>query len=158
TMSKDRGSTLPQDLSDFLSRSGHADQFKEVILFNTVDEDGWPRHGLLSPREIVAKDNKRLLMLLYSNSRSTRNLQREGKVSLIVVNPDMSYYLFCSARSLPPLPEAATETLFELTVERVLDDSMPTAKILTGITFEGYDPGMTEDNRVKVFQRLMEMG
>ncbi len=156
-MSKNLGETLPEDLLDFLSSTEPGEKFKQVILFSTTDEDGWPRHGLLSPREVVAKDSNRLLLLLYSNSRSTANLQREGKIALVLVNPDMSYYVFCTARPLPPLPDAPSETLFELTVEKVLEDSLTTARILTGITFEGYDPGMTQENRKVVFQQLVEM-
>ncbi len=156
-MSKNLGATLPEDLLDFLSSTEPGEKFKQVILFSTTDEDGWPRHGLLSPREVVAKDSNRLLLLLYSTSHSTANLQREGKISLVLVNSNMSYYVLCSARSLPPLPDAASETLFELTVEKVLEDSLTTAKILTGITFEGYDPGMTQENREIVFQQLVEL-
>jgi hypothetical protein len=156
-MSKNLGATLPEDLLDFLSSTEPGDKFKQVILFSTTDEDGWPRHGLLSAREVLAKDSKRLLLLLYSNSHSSANLQREGKISIVLVNPNMSYYVFCKARPLSPLPDAPSETLFELTVERVLEDSLATARILTGITFEGYDPGMTQENRKIVFQQLVEL-
>jgi hypothetical protein len=156
-MSKNLGATLPKDLLDFLSSTEPGDKFKQVILFSTTDEDGWPRHGLLSAREVLAKDSKRLLLLLYSNSHSSANLQREGKISIVLVNPNMSYYVFCKARPLSPLPDAPSETLFELTVERVLEDSLATARILTGITFEGYDPGMTQENRKIVFQKLVEL-
>ncbi len=155
-MSKNLGATLPEDLLDFLSSTEPGEKFKQVILFSTTDEDGWPRHGLLSAHEVLAKDSNRLLLLLYSNSNSTANLQREGKISIVLVNPNMSYYVFCKARPLSPLPDAPSETLFELTVERVLEDSLTTAKILSGITFEGYDPGMTQENRELVFQRLLE--
>ena len=156
-MSKNLGATLPEDLLDFLSSTEPGDKFKQVILFSTTDEDGWPRHGLLSAREVLAKDSKRLLLLLYSNSHSSANLQRDGKISIVLVNPNMSYYVFCKARPLSPLPDAPSETLFELTVERVLEDSLATARILTGITFEGYDPGMTQENRKIVFQQLVEL-
>ncbi|MEE2822715.1 MAG: hypothetical protein VYA53_07000 [Acidobacteriota bacterium] len=156
-MSKELGSTLPQDLFEHLSCTKRDKKFQEVILFNTVDEDGWPRHGLLSHHEVLAKNNKRILMLLYSDSSSTRNVEREQKISLSIVNQDMSYYLFCRACPLPSLPDASSETLFELTVERVVEDAIPTAKILTGITFEGYDPGMTEENRKDVYQQLIEL-
>ncbi len=156
-MSKNLGATLPEDLLGFLSSTEPGEKFKQVILFSTTDEGGWPRHGLLSPREVVAKDSNRLLLLLYSNSQSTANLQREGKISLVLVNPNMSYYVSCTARPLEPLPDAPNETLFELSVEKVWEDSLTTAKILTGITFEGYDPGMTQENRKIVFQQLVEM-
>jgi len=156
-MSKELGATLPKDLLDFLSSTEPGEKFKQVILFSTTDEDGWPRHGMLSAREVVDKDSNRLLLLLYSNSHGTANLQREGKISLVLVNSNMSYYVLCTARPLDPLPDAPSETLFELTVERVLEDSLATAKILSGITFEGYDPGMTQENRKIVFQQLVEM-
>ncbi|MCH7802939.1 MAG: hypothetical protein IH937_02560 [Acidobacteria bacterium] len=156
-MSKNLGATLPEDLLDFLSSTEPGEKFKQVILFSTTDEDGWPRHGLLSAREVFAKDSKRLLLLLYSNSHSSANLQREGKISIVLVNPNMSYYVFCKARPLSPLPDAPSETLFELTVEKVVEDSLATARILTGITFEGYDPGMTQENRKIVFQQLVDM-
>ena len=61
----------------------------------------------------------------------------------ILINPEMSYYVSCSTRLLPSIAEAPQECLFALRVERVLEDVLPTASILTGITFEGYDPGMT---------------
>ena len=156
-MSKNLGATLPEDLLDFLSSTEPGEKFKQVILFSTTDEDGWPRHGLLSAREVFAKDSKRLLLLLYSNSHSSANLQREGKISIVLVNPNMSYYVFCKARPLSPLPDAPSETLFELTVEKVVEDSLATARILTGITFEGYDPGMTQENRKIVFQQRVDM-
>ena len=156
-MSKELGSTLPQDVLDHLSDSEQDDKFKDVILFSTVDEDGWPRHGLLSHHEVIAKDQQRLLILLYSDSHGTRNVEREGKLSLVVVNPAMSYYIFCRARPMPSLPDAPSETLFGLTVERVLEDAIPTARILTGITFEGYDPGMTQENRAQVYQQLVAL-
>ena len=156
-MSSELGNSLPQDLHDFLSSSGPLENFSQVILFTTTDAGGWPRHGMLSSYEVVAKSATRILMLLYRTSHSTRNLRREGKVSLIVVNPAMSYYLRCSAQLLPSLPEAPEESLFNLEVEKVFEDSLPTAGILSGITFEGYDPGMTRENRELVLRKLQEM-
>jgi hypothetical protein len=157
-MSKELGSTLPQDVLDYLSSSGKNSKSSEVILLSTVDENGWPRHGLLSHHELLAKDQQRLLILLYTDSSSTRNVERQGQLSLVIVNPDMSYYIFCRAHSLPSLPDAPSETLFGLTVERVVEDTIPTAKILTGITFEGHDPGMTQENREQVYRQLLALG
>ncbi|MEE8583926.1 MAG: pyridoxamine 5'-phosphate oxidase family protein, partial [Acidobacteriota bacterium] len=157
TMSQDLGANLPQDLFQFLSSAGPEENSHQVILFTTIDADGWPRHGMLSPYEVVARDPGHILMLLYRDSRTTRNLEREGKVSLVLINPDMSYYVSCSARPLPSIAEAPQECLFALKVERVLEDVLPTASILTGITFEGYDPGMTSENRRQAFGKLQSM-
>ncbi|MEE8348251.1 MAG: hypothetical protein V3R94_01680 [Acidobacteriota bacterium] len=154
-MSKELGPTLPQDLLNHLSNSASEEKSKEVILLNTVNENGWPRHGLLSHHEIIAKDPQRLLILLYSDSNSTRNVEREGKLSLVIINPNMSYFILCRARPLPCLPDAPSESLFELRVDQVLEDTIPTARILTGITFEGNDPGMTDESREQVYQQLV---
>ena len=79
-MSKELGSTLPQDVLDYLSSSGKNSKSSEVILLSTVDENGWPRHGLLSHHELLAKDQQRLLILLYTDSSSTRNVERQGQL------------------------------------------------------------------------------
>jgi len=39
----------------------------------------------------------------------------------------------------------------------VIDDRVPTAQVLTGITFEGYDPGMTREGRENVFRSLIRL-
>jgi len=156
-MSKDLGSQLPDDLLKFLSSGTPPSKFNTVVVFTSMDEDGWPRHGLLSLRELVAKGPARLLLLLYSESGSTANLLRDGRTSLLLVNENMSCYVRCSARPLPSLSEAPGETLFELTVERVQEDKIPTARILSGVTFEGNDPGMTTEGRILVHQKLLAM-
>ena len=154
-MSKDLGSSLPDDLFDFLAGSEPSSKFHQVILISTVDAAGWPRLAMLSSWEVVAKDPRRLLMLLYKTSRTTENLRRSAKVSLAIVNPDMSHYVICSARPLPGLKEAACEALFDLKVERVLEDTIPTAQIVTALTFD--DPGMMRESREQVFRQLLEI-
>ena len=156
-MSKLLGASLPEDLFTLLRTVEPPEEDKKVILLTTVDDDGWPRVAMLSRFELVAKSQERLLMLLYASSQSTENLQKTGRVCLTAIDPDMSYYVCCSARPIFSIPEAPSELLFELTVERVLEDSLPTAKIISGIAFEGYDPGMTRENREEVFEKLLSM-
>lgn len=156
-MSKPLGTRLPEDLFTLLRTVESQEESKKVILFTTVDNDGWPRHGMLSRFELVAKSRELLLMLLYESSQSTTNLQKTGQVCLTIIDPDMSYYCCCNSRPIPSISEAPNEVLFELTVERVLEDSLPTAKIISGIAFDGYDPGMTRENREQVFEKLLSM-
>ena len=156
-MSKQLGASLPEELFNLLRTVEPPREDKKVILLTTVDDDGWPRHAMLSRFELVAKSQERLLMLLYGSSQSTKNLQKTGQVCLTAIDPDMSYYVCCNARLISSIPEAPSEVLFELTVERVLEDALPTAKITSGITFEGYDPGMTRENREEVFEKLLSM-
>ncbi len=153
-MGKVVGDELPQDLYDLLGNHDLEKKAKKVIVFTTVDEDGFPRHGMLSTYEIFAKDNKKLVMILYANSRSTQNILRSGKVSFMVVDEDISYYIRAEAKQGPPLASSPSEIFFEITVKEVIDDREPTAEITSGITFGGY-PSKMEENRLKVFSELL---
>ncbi|MFQ6010804.1 MAG: pyridoxamine 5'-phosphate oxidase family protein [Nitrososphaerales archaeon] len=153
-MGKVVGEVLPKDLQDFLGDHKLGNKAKKVVIFTTVDENGFPRHGMLSMYEILAKDSKNMLMVLYPNSRSTQNILRTGKVSLMVVDGKMSYYIRGDARRGVPLESSPTEILFEITIREVIDDREPMVKIISGITFEGY-PVKVEENRLKMFSELL---
>ena len=45
-MSKPLGTRLPEDLFTLLRTVESQEEGKKVILFTTVDNDGWPRHGM----------------------------------------------------------------------------------------------------------------
>ncbi|MBI4444852.1 MAG: pyridoxamine 5'-phosphate oxidase family protein [Acidobacteria bacterium] len=154
-MATDLGATLSDSLFLFLNSDRLSEKINKVILFSTVDPDGWPRHGMLSPAEVVARDRHRLLVLLYKSSRAAENLLKNGKISFILVDPALSFYVRCSGSLLPQLSEAPSENLFDLRVVSVIEDRLSTAHITSGITFEGYDPGMTRENRELVFKKLL---
>ena len=97
-------------------------------------------------------------MLTYANSRSTRNMKRTGTVTLLFVDEEMSYYVKGRCRETEiEIPEAPGEIVFSVEVMDVIDDRVPTAQVLTGITFEGYDPGMTREGRENVFRSLIRL-
>ena len=153
-MGKVVGDELPQDLYDLLGNHDLEKKAKKVILFTTVDQSGLPRHGMLSTYEIFAKENKKLVMVLYANSRSTQNILRSGKLSFMVVDEDMSYYVRAEAKQGSPLSSSPSEIFFEITVKEVIDDREPLVKITSGITFGGY-PNKMEQNRLKIFSELL---
>ena len=142
-MTKSLGAALTEELYSRLSSQNLSDVGKRVIVFTTVDEDGWPRHSMLSHYEVVAKDRTRLLLLAYGGSRSTKNLLRNGKAVLLFVDEEMSLYVRvqCSrvVKGDDPVLGATREVLFEGKVLDTLEDELPTASILSGITFSGYD-------------------
>ena len=129
---------------------------QRVILVTTVDQDGWPRHLMLSHYEVLAKDQSHLLMLTYADSKSAKNLLRTGIASLLFLDEEMNYYVRVKCQlSEKKIEEAPSEILFNVEVIDVLEDKYPTTKITSGIRFSGFDPGMTEENRKKVFQKLV---
>ncbi len=153
-MSTELGALLPEKLQRLLADPADPSSGRQVLIATTLDPDGWPRHAMLSPREVVARSRSRLLALLYEESRSSCNLRREGRISLVVINPEMSYYVRASACERAGLPEAPREALFELRVEQVLEDVIETARIVTGLTYEGHDPGVDPERRRAVWRRL----
>ncbi len=152
-MGKVVGDSLPPDLYDLLGNRDLEKKANKVIVFTTIDEDGFPRHGMLSTYEIFARDTKKLVMILYPTSKSTQNILRSGKVSFIVVDEDISYYIRAGAIQGPPLVSSPSEIFFEITVKDVINDKEPMVKITSGITFGGY-PSKMEESRLKVFSEL----
>lgn len=149
---------MPEDLTMRLYQPDESRARQRVILVTTVDPDGWPRHAMLSHCEVVAKDRSQLFMLLYSTSKSAQNLARTGKASLLFLDEEMSYYVrvACSQMS-QKIDGAPDETLFSAKVADVLEDKYPTTNITSGIRFKGFDPDMSEENRRKVFEALVEL-
>jgi len=152
------GAKLPEDLVMRLYQPDEANARQRVILVTTVDQDGWPRHLMLSHYEVVAKDQSHLLMLTYAESKSSKNLLRAGMASLLFLDEEMNYYVRVKCNlSDKKIEGAPTEILFNAEVIEVFEDKYPTTKITSGIRFAGFDPGMTKENRKRVFQKLVEM-
>ena len=154
-MANSLGPKLPQDLFRRLSEERDTST-QRVIVFTTVDEDGFPRHAMLSRNELVARDETTMLMLTYENSRSTRNLLREGIVTLLFIDEEMSYYVRakCERVGGGRLVGAPLETIFRVKVVDVVEDRLASATITSGIKFSGYDPGMTKEEREIVRSNL----
>jgi len=157
-LAKSLGSKLPENLAMRLYQPDEDKARQRVILVTTVDQDGWPRHLMLSYYEVVAKDQSHMLLLTYADSKSTKNLLRTGMASLLFLDEEMSYFVRVKCRQADKMiEEAPNEVLFNAEVIDVLEDKYPTTKITSGIKFTGLDPGMSEENRKRVFQRLVEL-
>ncbi len=157
-LAKSLGPRLPEDLAMRLYQPDDTNSRQRVILVTTVDDDGWPRQMMLSHYEIVAKDQSNMFVLTYTDSKSTKNLLRNGLASLLFLDEEMNYYVRVKcAPDGRKIREAESETLFRARVTEVLEDKYPTTKITSGIRFAGFDPGMTAESRKRVFQRLVDL-
>ncbi len=156
-MTKNIGTSLPDDLYGRLI----ADPGKNpnrVIIFSTVDESGFPHHGMLSHYEVVAKNRETILIIIYSNSRSAQNIRRNRALALLFIDEEMSYYVkaSCTERD-QKIPGAPNQSVFELTVKQVLEDKSPSAKITSGINYSGLDPGITFEQQERTFASLRSL-
>ena len=156
-MAKSLGPKLPPELALRLYQPDET-SLQRVILVTTVDQDGWPRYMLLSHYEVVAKDQSHLLMLAYAESNSSKNLMRSGQASLLFLDEEMNYYV--RVRCMPDkrkIIDAPGEMLFNAEVVDVIEDKFPTTTITSGLKFSGFDPGMSEEIRKRVFQALVDL-
>jgi hypothetical protein len=67
----------------------------------------------------------------------------------------MSYYVSCVGTTRRPIPEAPDALLFELATKRVVQDILPTARIVSATMFEGYDDGFDHETRTQAYRKLL---
>ncbi|MHB8566477.1 MAG: pyridoxamine 5'-phosphate oxidase family protein [Nitrososphaerales archaeon] len=158
-MAKTLGGKIPSDLLSRLSDIDHSHVGNRVILLTTVDKEGWARHAMLSYYEVVAKSDHSLLILTYAKSSAAENLLRTGNVTILFVDEEVSYYVRgkCAKIGDGRIVGSPGEILFSCMVTDVSEDKLPTAKILSGLTFSGYDPGMPKENRIAVRTKMLKM-
>jgi hypothetical protein len=129
----------------------------KIIPIITTDEAGWAHPALLSYYEIVAKDGSTLDMALWKGSSTANNLRRTGKVTLMLSDKGVNYYLKGSVRELQyEMRGAAPVSRFRVSLEQVIEDQEPNAEITTGLTYRRMTERDPNDFAVKVFRLLCE--
>jgi len=140
-MSRLVGSELPPDLMARLSGRDLESVASKVIQVFTVDGAGWPHPALLSYFEVVAKDPTSVRLAAYRTSMTSGNARRSGKLTLVVIDERVAYYVKTRAVELAPAMRATHwNTAFECRVEQVLADEVneefePGAYVASGVTY-----------------------
>lgn len=127
----------------------------KIIPILTLDEEGWPHPALLSYYEIVAKDPTTLETAVWKNSSTANNLRRAGKITLMVTDQGVNYYLKGSVRELEyEMTGAAPVSRFRITLEQVIEDQEANAQITTGLTYKRLTRRDPNDFSAKVWRLL----
>ncbi|HET7005946.1 MAG TPA: hypothetical protein VFK65_10670 [Candidatus Binatia bacterium] len=156
-MSQLLGKQLPAALQQRLSGDGIDEHEGKIIPIFTLDNAGWAHPALLSYYEIVAKDVSTLEMALWKDSSTSKNLRHAGKVTLMITDKGVNYYLKGSARELHyEMPGAAPVSRFRVTLEEVIEDQEANAEIITGLTYRRMTKRDPNDFAAKVFRLLRE--
>jgi hypothetical protein len=92
-MSRHVGDALPDDLFERLNGTNLTAVADHAIVVCSVDERGFAHPALLSYFEVVALDRRTLRLAMYSDSRSTRNARRDGRLTLVLVDAGAAYYI-----------------------------------------------------------------
>jgi hypothetical protein len=142
------GDTLPALLVERLGAGGGARSTPHPSILEctavpvcTVDSDGLPHPAMLSYAELAADDERLLRAAVYGGSSTARHLRQQGKITLLFVDPDGTYYVKARVAGLDtPHPTAPGVVVFPLAVVAVLADAVdtsrePAAVITSGIRF-----------------------
>lgn len=135
-MSQLVGKELTQELFVRLNGEDVTSHGGKVITVVTVDERGWAHPAMLSYHEVVAKNPSTIDLAVGKTSTTAKNLRRTGKITLVVTDRGVNYYLKGSARELRESAERVPfVSLFRVEMAELLEDQEPDARITSGVTF-----------------------
>ena len=139
--------SLPDDALALLRPENLEEKQNRVVQMITVDEEGWANAGMLSYADVIAKNGSNLDLATWGDGECATDLRRNGRITLLVIDEDMAYYVKGRAREVEVSGDALTDVnddgghstlaYFHVAVEGVFEDRVPTAKVLGGVTFEG---------------------
>jgi hypothetical protein len=152
---------LGRELTEALLKrlDGHAVTSHEgkIIPIFTLDELDWPHPALLSYYEVVAKNSSTVDIALWKNSSTANNLRRTGKVTLMITDKGVNYYLKGSVRELQAEMTGVPQvSRFRMTTEELLEDQEANAEITSGLTYSRAKQREGTDIAAIVLQRLRE--
>jgi hypothetical protein len=156
-MSTFLGNELTAELVERLSGKEISSKAGKAILLVTVDDKNWPHPAMLSYYEVVAKGCGRIDLAVGKTSTTARNLRERGKITLLLTDEGMNYYIKGDAvEARESLEEVPFMSLFRVKVDQLLEDQEPGAAITSGITF--YRPERSEAERLagKIFHGVVQ--
>jgi len=136
-MSQILGKELTPELFERLKGKDVSSRSGKAIVIVTVDENGWAHPAMLSYYEVVAKTLSTIDLAIGKTSTSAKNLRRNGKITLLITDSGMNYYIKGNAREIKESMEGVPfMSLFRMEVAVVLEDQEPDAQITSGVTFD----------------------
>ena len=135
-MSRELENRIPDDFRRKLCAEDLTGLEGRALLLLTIDKAGFPHSAMLSYREMAAPDPRRIRFAIWKGTTTSMNIRREPRVSLIAVDEEMSYYLKGRTRIFLKDSETfAGCSVYEFTVETVLEDREPQLPITGGIKY-----------------------
>lgn len=152
-MSHRLGNELTPELFDRLKGEDIASQVGKAIVLVTIDERGWAHPAMLSYYEVVAKNRSAIDLAVGKTSTTAKNLRRTGKITLLVTDSGVNYYLKGNARELKEsMDGVAFMSLFRVAMVELLEDQEPDAMITSGVTFSRPQKKGAGEMAEKIFQ------
>lgn len=156
-MSRLVGKELTKLLLDRLNGQNVTPHESKIIPIFTLDDLGWPHPALLSYFEVVAKNSSTVDLALWKDSSTANNLRRLGKVTLMITDKGLNYYLKGSVKELEAEMAGAPQvSRFRIVTEQLLEDQEPNAEITSGLTYSRLTKREGTDFAAKVLRLLRE--
>ena len=152
-MSQLLGRELPEELFNRLKGENVASKIGKAIVIVTVDDVGWAHPAMLSYYEVVAKDRSRIDLAVAKTSTTAKNLRRTGKITLLITDSGINYYLKGNTREIKEsMMGAPFMSLFRVELAQLLEDQEPDAVITSGVTFTRPQKKEVSEIVEKIFQ------
>jgi hypothetical protein len=103
-----------------------------TLLLLTVREDGWPHQAMLSVGEVAVAGDDRLVLAVWPQATSTRNLKVSGRATLTAVVGGVAYALRLEIDARGSVGALAR---FDARVAAATADEAPYARIEHGVEF-----------------------
>ena len=137
-------------------RNAGAHEGKIIPIF-TLDELGWPHPALLSYYEMVAKNSSTVDIGIWKNSSTANNLRRTGKMTLMITDKGVNYYLKGTVEELQPEMNGVPQvSRFRMTTEELLEDQEANAEITSGLTYNRVKEREATDIAAVILHHLRE--
>src|SRR3954454_10961904 len=135
-MSQIIGNELTRELIERLDGRRVESHEGKIIPIFTIDPSGWAHPAVLSYYEIVAKNRSTLDMALWKSSSTANNLRLNGKVTCMISDKGVNYYLKGTAQETEAeMTGAPAVSRFRVRVEQIVEDQEPNAEITSGLTY-----------------------
>ncbi len=152
-MSQLLGKELTGELFERLKGMDVSSKMGKAIILVTIDEEGWAHPAMLSYYEVVAKDRSRIDLAVAKTSTTAKNLRRTGKITLLITDSGINYYLKGNTREIKEsMVGVPFMSLFRVELAQLLEDQEPDAIITGGVTFTRPQKKEVSEIVEKIFQ------
>jgi hypothetical protein len=153
---------LPDDLYRRLQGNDLEAWAEKAILICTVDANGWPHPAMLSYFEVIAKDHRNIRLATYKNSKTTENMRRNGKLTVLVIDERVAYYIKGHVEELANAMNCSSHnSKLNLRVEQVLADDADQqfeagTYVTGGITYKNPNSAPEQQKAQEILRELLK--
>lgn len=131
---------LPKDVIELLDGDHLEARLTEAMRLSTVDEDGFPHAAQISVGECIAINETVLLVALWPQSTTTKNLNRDGKMTLALVIDGCILEIRAHAALKCENQTDLNLSVFHVQIMHVSKHRSAYADVVSGLTFKLHDP------------------